>query len=49
MASARFLSLPQERAKGEPKVKKGKSLLEDDSDEEEAKDGGDESVEDVRR
>lgn len=48
VASTRFLSLPQERAEGEPKVKKGKSLL-DDSDEEEAEEGGDESVDDVRR
>lgn len=48
VASTRFSSLPQERAEGEPKGKKGKSLL-DDSDEEEAEEGGDESVDDVRR
>lgn len=51
VALTRFSSLPQERAEGEPKVKKGKSLLDDDSDEEEeeAAEAGDESVEEVRK
>lgn len=49
VASTSFLSLSQERAEGEPKVKKGKSLLDDDSDEEEAAEEGDEGVEEVSR
>lgn len=37
--------LKEEKAKGEPKVKKVKTLLDDDSDEEEAEEGLDEGVE----
>lgn len=47
---AEFLSTSraQGKAEGEPKVKKGKTLLDDGSDEEEAEEGGDESPEEVK-
>lgn len=38
----------QEKAEGEPKVKKGKSLLDDDDDEDN-EEGADESLEEVRQ
>lgn len=38
----------QEKAEGEPKVKKGKTLLDDDDDDEANDEGVDESLEEVR-
>lgn len=38
----------QEKAEGEPKVKKGKTLLDDDDDGDNEEEGVDESLEEVR-